>query len=91
MLIGMSSIRLIPRVLLIPVPLLVCSCSIVDTSSTAAAETGFLPLPYFTSNEPVSLNLAIIFLSLFVVIGSDFMDFNVRNLLIVVRAHLLFL
>ena len=68
-LIGISSIRLIPRALLIPASLLVCSCNAVATSSIAAAETGFLPLPRFTSNEPVSSNLAIIFLSPFVVIG----------------------
>ncbi|GBN75493.1 hypothetical protein AVEN_168916-1 [Araneus ventricosus] len=58
---GMSTVREIPRALHVPKALLDASCNAVATSSIDVEAIAFLPLPHFTSNEPDSSNLSIIF------------------------------
>ncbi|GBM89652.1 hypothetical protein AVEN_22638-1 [Araneus ventricosus] len=54
-------VREIPRALHIPKELFDSSCNDVATSSTDVEAISFLPLSHFTSNEPDSSNLSIIF------------------------------
>ncbi|GBM18815.1 hypothetical protein AVEN_203095-1 [Araneus ventricosus] len=58
---GMSKVREIPRALHVRKALLDASCNAVATSSTDVEAIAFLPLPHFTSNEPLSSNLSIFF------------------------------
>ncbi|GBN49322.1 hypothetical protein AVEN_112202-1 [Araneus ventricosus] len=57
----MSKVREIPRALHVPKALLDASFNAVATSSTDVGAIAFLPLSHFTSNEPDSSNLSIIF------------------------------
>ncbi|GBM93965.1 hypothetical protein AVEN_106932-1 [Araneus ventricosus] len=89
---GMSKVREIPRALHIPKALLDASCNAVATSSTDVEAIAFLPLPHFTSNEPDSSNLSIIFRPN-AVIGPEplLKPFNVRNFFNAIAAQSPFL
>ncbi|GBN57820.1 hypothetical protein AVEN_145109-1 [Araneus ventricosus] len=65
----------------------------VATSSAYVEAIAFLPLPHFTSNEPDSSNLAIIFFRPNTVIGPEplLKSFNVRNFFNAIAAQSLFL
>ncbi|GBN76675.1 hypothetical protein AVEN_184969-1 [Araneus ventricosus] len=78
---GMPKVQEIPRVLHVPKALLDASCNVVATYSTDVEATAFLPLPHFTSNEPDSSNLSIIFFRPNAVIGPEplLKPFNIRN------------
>ncbi|GBL93143.1 hypothetical protein AVEN_216492-1 [Araneus ventricosus] len=78
---GMSKVRKIPRALHVPKALLDASCNALATSSTDVEAIAFLHLPHFTSNEPDSSNLSIIFFRPNAVIGPEplLKPFNVRN------------
>ncbi|GBL84391.1 hypothetical protein AVEN_117160-1 [Araneus ventricosus] len=66
---GMSKVREIPRAVHVPKALLDASCNAAATSATDVEAIAFLPLPHFTSNEPDSSNLSIIFFRPNAVIG----------------------
>ncbi|GBM08386.1 hypothetical protein AVEN_108381-1 [Araneus ventricosus] len=90
---GMPKVREIPRALHVPKALLDASCNAVATSSTDIEAIAFLPLPHFTSNEPDSSNLSIIFFRPNAVIGSEplLKPFNVRNFFNAITAQSPFL
>ncbi|GBN95481.1 hypothetical protein AVEN_183245-1 [Araneus ventricosus] len=69
---GMSKVQEIPRALHVPKALLHASWNAVATTSTdVEAIAILLPLPNFTSNEPDSSNLSIIFFRPNAVIGPN--------------------
>ncbi|GBM62923.1 hypothetical protein AVEN_22331-1 [Araneus ventricosus] len=78
---GMSKVEEILRALYVSKALLDASCNAVVTSSADVEATAFLPLPHFTSNEPDSSNLSIVFFRPNAVIGPEplLKPFNVRN------------
>ncbi|GBM30840.1 hypothetical protein AVEN_18697-1 [Araneus ventricosus] len=90
---GMFNVREIPRALLVPKELLNASYNAVATSSTDVEAIAFLPLPHFTSNEPDSSNLSIIFFRPNAVIGPEplLKPFNVRNFFNAIAAQSPFL
>ncbi|GBN00573.1 hypothetical protein AVEN_171354-1 [Araneus ventricosus] len=78
---GMSKVREILRTLYVPKALHDASCNAVATSSTDVEAIAFLPLPHFTSNDPDSSYLSIIFFRQNAVIEPELLlkPFNVRN------------
>ncbi|GBN14753.1 hypothetical protein AVEN_38114-1 [Araneus ventricosus] len=90
---GMSKVREIPNALHVPKTLLDAFCNAVATSSTDVEASAFPPLPHYTSNEPSSLNLSIIFFRPNAVIGPEplLKPFNVRNFFNAIAAQSLFL
>ncbi|GBM93791.1 hypothetical protein AVEN_252753-1 [Araneus ventricosus] len=90
---GMSKVWEIPRALHVPKALLDASCKSVATSSTDVEAFAFRPLPHFTSNEPESSNLSIIFFRPNAVIGPEplLKPFNVRNFFNAIAAQSPFL
>ncbi|GBN79301.1 hypothetical protein AVEN_144709-1 [Araneus ventricosus] len=71
MLTVISKVREIPRVLHVPNAMLDASCNFETTTSTDIKAIAFLPLSHFTSNEPDSLNLSIVFFRPNAVIGPE--------------------
>ncbi|GBN29570.1 hypothetical protein AVEN_112232-1 [Araneus ventricosus] len=90
---GISKVREIPRTVHVPKALIDASCNAVATSSTNVEAIAFLHLPHFTSNEPDSSNLSIIFFRPKAVIGPEplLKPFNVRNFFNAIAAQSSFL
>ncbi|GBM83783.1 hypothetical protein AVEN_42467-1 [Araneus ventricosus] len=89
----MSKVREIPRALHDSKALLDASFNTVATSSTDVVAIAFLHLPHFTSNDPNSWNLSIVFFRPNEVIEPEpfLKPFNVRNFFNAIAVHSLFL
>ncbi|GBM67335.1 hypothetical protein AVEN_97309-1 [Araneus ventricosus] len=90
---GMSKVREISRAPYVPKALLDASWNAVATSSTDVEGIAFLPLPHFTSNQPDSSNLLVIFFRPNTAIGPEplLKPFYVRNFFNTIAAQSPFL
>ncbi|GBM29712.1 hypothetical protein AVEN_156898-1 [Araneus ventricosus] len=89
----MSKVQEIRRALQVPKALLDASCNAAATFFNDVEAIAFLPLPHFTSNDPDSSNLSVIFFGPNTVIGPEplLKPFSVRNFFNIIAAKSPFL